>query len=65
MILLVMNDLKNRDHCLNGYGLLLGALHEDVTVTNAIGLHERNKCLGHLLVDEGAICLLVMGVPSS
>lgn len=65
VVFLVVNHLENRDHSLDGNGLLLGALHEDVTVTNAIGLHERNECLGHLLVHEGASYLLVLDLPSS
>lgn len=56
-----MNNLKNRDHSLDGNGLLLGALHEDVTVTNVICLHEGNECLRHLLVHQGAILPVSLG----
>lgn len=54
VVLFVVNDLKDRDHSLDGDGLLLGALHQDVTMTDAIGLHERDKCLRHFLVHQGA-----------
>lgn len=60
VVLLVVNDLKNRDHSLDGNGLFLGALHEDVTMTDAIGLHERNESLGHFLVHQGANVLSVL-----
>lgn len=65
VIFFIVNYLQDRDHSLDGDGLLLGALHEDVTMANAIGLHERNKSLGHFLVHQGAIGLLVLSMPSS
>lgn len=65
VVLFVVNDLKNRDHGLDGNGLLLGALHQDVTMTDAIGLHERDECLRHFLVHQGANGLLALCKSSS
>lgn len=65
VVLFVVDDLENRDHSLDGDGLLLGTFHEDVTMADVIGLHERNERLGHFLVHQGANGLLVSTMSSS
>lgn len=54
VVALVMNDLKNRLHSLKGDGLFLGALHGNMAVLNAIGLHERLEGLREILIHQGA-----------
>lgn len=65
VVLFVVNDLQDRGHGLDGDSLLLGALHEDVTMADAIGLHEGNESLRHFLVHQGANSLLVSSMASS
>lgn len=45
VVALVMHDLKNGRHCLNGYRLLLGPLHSDVAMLDIVGLHKREERL--------------------
>ena len=54
MVALVVHDLKNGRHCLNGYCLLLGPLHGDVAMLDVVGLHKRDERLRKVLVDKRA-----------
>lgn len=53
VILLVMNNLKDRLHGVDRDGLFLGACHSNMTVSNAIGLHERLEGLREILIHQG------------
>lgn len=52
MVLLVMNHLQDGRHSLDRNCLLLGTLHGDLTMLDTVGFHERQECLGHLLIHE-------------
>lgn len=54
VIFLVMHHLENGSHGTDRNGFFLGARHCDMTVLNAVDLHERHKGFRDVFVDECA-----------